>query len=197
MITVSFHPHSQMKDRRQGYFPLSDEETCGSRELTKRLAREQTPSQPFQPLPTPEASLLHSAVRLPHRGSPGAQGDKDNQLALCPKDAEHSRCLVPCQAPWGKAMGQTEAFRSRALTVPASSEERQEASNIPLSSPGLPGEGQRPPQPAQASDMGIGMEATQGAQDSSSGLDLLPLFQSSSADRSFWLLWENAIKKHE
>lgn len=84
----------------------------------------------------------------------------------------------------GQAMGQTEAFRSRALTVPASSEERQEASNVPLSSPGLPGEGQRLPQPAQASDMGIGMEAMQGAQDSSSGLNLLPLFQSSSADHA-------------
>lgn len=62
----------------------------------------------------------------------------------------------------------------------ASFKEGHEASKVPLSSPGLPGDGQRLPQPGQ--DMGIGMEARQGAYCSiSKGLHPLLTCSSSKA----------------
>lgn len=98
-------------------------------------------------------------------------------MFCAPKDAVHSFWM-----PFGGlhvAMGQGEVFTSRALTVPASLKQRYNASKIPLSSPGLPGEGQRPLRPGQGSDMGIGMEAMQGVHHPFS-LGLYPLLLCSS-----------------
>lgn len=85
-----------------------------------------------------------------------------------------------CCARLTVAVGRGEASRSRDLTVLASFKEGHEASKFPRSSPGLPGEGQRLPQPGQ--DMGIGMEARQGAYCSiSKGLHPLLTCSSSKA----------------
>lgn len=84
-----------------------------------------------------------------------------------------------CHTRLHVAMGQCEAFRIGALTAPASLKEGHKASKLPLSSPRLPVEGQRPPQQGQSSDNGIGMEATQGAPTAN-----LLLFQSHPADQA-------------
>lgn len=104
---------------------------------------------PLQLLRLLSSTALSTCLMASHRE---AKETKIISTLCVRKDDEHSRRL-----------GQGEAFRSGTPTALASLDGGHEASNVPLASLRLPGEGQRPPREGLGSDTGTGKEVTQSA----------------------------------
>lgn len=90
-----------------------------------------------------------------------AKETKTTSMLCIPKDAEHSRCLVPYQAPHGHGAmrGLQEQSSDRTSLPQGGTQGLQHPSLQPRTSWG----GSEATTAAQSSDMGIGMGATEGA----------------------------------